>query len=348
MASSLDVALAWAGTITIAPSSACQAAFALLGAGVIALTLLPKATQKHLLDYGARDPKIQEATDRKNDSTARLEPDMLERFVAAVVARLQVPHGWFVSFYVFYLVAAAFWAVQWWSWEPYNDSTADSSGNLLGWIVRGQQRADVATATAAATAPQPSMALIQVYVAFGLEFLQGSRRLYEHLYVMKPSSSKMNAAQFILGLAYYAIMSVAVWVEGSQAILNATQHGVRFTITHETFAKLVIGVPLFVAASASQYWCHKHLASLVKYSLPERGLFRYLISPHYTSEVGLYFALSIIAAPEGRLINRTLLWSELFVLVSLGVTAARTKQWYSDKFGAERVAGKWKMIPFVF
>lgn len=109
-----------------------------------------------------------------------------------------------------------------------------------------------------------------------------------------------------------------------------------------------MGVPLFVAASASQYQCHKHLASLVKYSLPDTGLFRYLISPHYSSELALYFALSIIAAPEGLFVNRTLVWSELFVLVSLGVTAARTKQWYSDKFGAERVARKWVIIPLVF
>ena len=216
MAFGLAEASAWAGAIAISPSSACQATFALLGAGVIALTLLPKTTQKHLLDYGARDPKNQEATARNNDSTARHEPDMLERLVAAVVARLQVPHGWFISFYIFYLIAAVFWAMQWWLWGPSNDTTTDSSGNLLGWIVRRQQRADMVAAAAAATASQPSMALIQVYVAFGLEFLQGCRRLYEHLYVMKPSSSKMNAAQFVLGLTYYAIMSVAVWIEGSR------------------------------------------------------------------------------------------------------------------------------------
>lgn len=46
--------------------------------------------------------------------------------------------------------------------------------------------------------------------------------------------------------------------------------------------------------------------------------------------------------------NRTLICAVLFVAVNLGVTAKGTKKWYGEKFGVEKVQGKWRMIPGVF
>ncbi|CAK7232181.1 hypothetical protein SBRCBS47491_008182 [Sporothrix bragantina] len=316
------------------------------------LTLLPAATQKHLLDYGARDTKraasddnVQGKDSSKRKSEQPSEPSALERTVATIVSYLQVPHSWFISFYVFYLVCSAYWAAQWWSWRQ-EQPGGQVPDNLFGRIVARQQKADLVLAATPAT----SMALVQVYVAFGLEGLQTGRRLYEYLCVFKPSKAKMNAAHFLLGFMYYAIMSVAVWVEGSQAIVTTRQQKLvtDTAAQKETVAKIAVGTAFFFLAWVGQFRCHVHLAGLKKYSLPEEGLFRYFISPHYTCEFFLYVALSIVTAPAGRLVNRTVLSSLLFVLAGLGVTADRTKQWYSDKFGAERVAKKWRMIPFVF
>lgn len=96
-----------------------------------------------------------------------------------------------------------------------------------------------------------------------------------------------------------------------------------------------------------QYQCHRYLAGLKKYSLPEDGLFRYLVCPHYTCECLLYLSLAIVAAPEGQWCNQTLACAVLFISTNLGVTANGTKVWYGERFGSQ-VQGKWKMIPVVF
>jgi 3-oxo-5-alpha-steroid 4-dehydrogenase 3 len=112
--------------------------------------------------------------------------------------------------------------------------------------------------------------------------------------------------------------------------------------------KTGLGLVIFFFAWFTQYNCHRYLASLKKYSLPEGGLFNYLICPHYTCECLLYLSLAIIAAPEGKLYNRTLTCAMVFILVNLGVTANGTKAWYSKRFGQIKVRGRWKMIPLVY
>ncbi len=46
--------------------------------------------------------------------------------------------------------------------------------------------------------------------------------------------------------------------------------------------------------------------------------------------------------------NKTVLAGLGFVASNLAVTADSTRQWYGEKFGAERVAGKMRMIPFIY
>ena len=54
------------------------------------------------------------------------------------------------------------------------------------------------------------------------------------------------------------------------------------------------------------------------------------------------------AAPHGQMFNRTVLAGLGFVASNLAVTADSTKKWYSKKFGVEKVAGCWRMIPYVY
>lgn len=117
---------------------------------------------------------------------------------------------------------------------------------------------------------------------------------------------------------------------------------IRFT------PQIIIGAAVFGFAGAQQNNCHRYLASLKKYTLPDEGWFKYLICPHYTFECLLYLSLSVVAAPTGSVFNKSVLSSLVFVAANLGATAYGTKKWYADKFGADKVAGKWTMIPFVF
>jgi 3-oxo-5-alpha-steroid 4-dehydrogenase 3 len=105
---------------------------------------------------------------------------------------------------------------------------------------------------------------------------------------------------------------------------------------------------VYLFAWINQYQCHKHLAGLKKYSLPSQGLFRFLLCPHYTCECLLYLSMAVAGAPEGAWYNRTLLCGLAFVVTNLSVTAAGTRKWYVDKFGADSINDKWNMIPLLF
>ncbi len=232
IAAPLDLLAGWLALVS--PAQACQALLALLGAGIVAATLLPAGTQKHLLDYGARDASGAAAASTGSNTAAghssaagaqpassppHPEASALEKAVASVVARTQVPHNWFVSFYVFHLLCTAFWVEEWWRWSrdaavsvSASASTSASPNNLFGLLVMSQQNADLR----ATPSPAPSMALVHVLVGMGLMALHTGRRLYEYIYVFQPSKSKMNISHLALGLVFYAILSVAVWIEGSR------------------------------------------------------------------------------------------------------------------------------------
>lgn len=116
----------------------------------------------------------------------------------------------------------------------------------------------------------------------------------------------------------------------------------------QSLLKMTVAIPAFLFAWVNQYRCHKHLAGLKKYSLPESGMFRRYICPHYTCECFLYLSMAIATAPRGAWCNRTLLSAVVFVAANLGVTASGTRGWYVEKFGIGPVANKWTMIPFIF
>ena len=112
--------------------------------------------------------------------------------------------------------------------------------------------------------------------------------------------------------------------------------------------KSTASICAFFVSSALQFDCHRYLASLKKYTLPERGLFKYLVSPHYTMEVLIYASLSLVAAPAGRAANTTLLFVTGFVVISLGRVAESTRAWTAEKFGKEKINRRWRLIPGVW
>ncbi|KAJ0354346.1 hypothetical protein COL154_001899 [Colletotrichum chrysophilum] len=237
----------------LSPAQWCQVFFGLSSAAVLAIQVIPKAAQHAILDYGARSPAT---TDDQTKGGGPQVTNMFNDLVKAFASIGQIPHAWFMHFYVASIAGSAFWAFEYLR-----------NGPFLRLIAARQ-----------AQSASPAMSLEQTILIWALMALQGSRRLYECFFVMKPGSSKI----------------------------------------------------------------------LKKYSLPEQGLFRYLVCPHYTCECLLYLGLAIAAAPQGQMINRTLLSAFWFIVANLGTTADGTKEWYAQKFGAEKVASKWKMIPFLF
>lgn len=112
--------------------------------------------------------------------------------------------------------------------------------------------------------------------------------------------------------------------------------------------RTLVGVTMFVIASAAQHDCHAYLASLKKYTVPEHPLFQRLVCPHYFTECLIYLGLAIVAAPSTLWVNRTLVCALILVAANLGVTADGTKRWYETKFGPESIRSRWRMIPFMY
>lgn len=54
----------------------------------------------------------------------------------------------------------------------------------------------------------------QTILVWALMSVQGTRRLLESMTFGTPSKSKMFIAHWLLGITFYLVMGVAVWVEG--------------------------------------------------------------------------------------------------------------------------------------
>jgi 3-oxo-5-alpha-steroid 4-dehydrogenase 3 / polyprenol reductase len=188
------------------------------------------------------------------------------------------------------------------------------------------------------------MSFNQLVLCWSLLAAQGTRRLYESLIFSKPSLSKMWFGHYFLGLLYYLAMSVAIWIEGTPALVSTNWPLGDATISAPSISTFIF-FPIFLLASGIQHDAHFYLNSLRKYALPSHPAFKNIVSPHYTAECAIYFSLMFLAAPEGQFFNKTVFAAFTFVLTELGVSADISKRWYAQKFGVHAIEHKWRMIP---
>jgi 3-oxo-5-alpha-steroid 4-dehydrogenase 3 len=236
------------------------------------------------------------------------------------LATLQVPHSWFISFYCVSVASSMLWGYQ-----------------LLR---RGPLYQEVAHWT---RRPVASMPPYRIILCWSLMALQGTRRLWECLMLTKPSQSTMWVFHWLVGILFYGVTGVSLWIEGIPT-LESTDWKFNDILSAPSF-RMAVFLPIFLLASILQHRIHVHLASLKKYSLPSHPAFNKIVCPHYTAESVLYLALTFLAAPQGHLVNGTMLCATIFVIVNLGVTADISKTWASEKFGKEKIDAKWRMLP---
>lgn len=178
----------------------------------------------------------------------------------------------------------------------------------------------------------------QMQIVWALMLLQGVRRLLESRAYTSSSKSPMWVAHWILGLLFYLAMNISIWVEG----LNKST---------SPWAAAIM-VPAILTAHALQHSYHAYLYRMRTeskgYQLPSHPSFPNLLCPHYTCEIAIYVVLSFLAAPQGRLVNWTVVCGAVFVISNLGVTAVGTKEWYAEKFGQDKVGPRTRMIPWLW
>lgn len=313
----------------------------MVAAGTVTIFNAFPAFQKRFVNYGPRGTDIKDENGRpiveKESSDGPLG------VVLDLAASFKVPHSWFIHFYIVSVASSLFWVQQ--------IATRGFAFNFLARLYE------------ASSFKHPSMNAVQVWIVVTLMGVQGLRRLYECITLQKPSNSKMAGPAWILGILFYLVMGVTVWVEGIRKYTNSHNRPLLITTLasllsnpsishslqeHESLAKAFFGLPLLLFASLAQHHCHVHLFGLKKYTLPTDKWFQLIISPHYTFECLIYLALAHIAAPKGMLFNKSIMTALFFEVINLGVTAESTREWYAKKFGMESVKGRWRMIPFVY
>ncbi|GJD12433.1 hypothetical protein Gasu2_65160 [Galdieria sulphuraria] len=152
-----------------------------------------------------------------------------------------------------------------------------------------------------------------------LFLLHTSRRLYESLFMQVYSKRKMHLLHWFAGTSYYLFAACTFcW--------------------HDDH-------PYW---SLSKGWLALHLAQLrrkdgtdnKRYYIPYRGLFRYVVCPHYMLEIIIY---GVLGGSRNSFLN--------FVFVVLNLTSRSIEcwHWYQSYFGIECVNSHWHiLIPWLW
>ncbi|KIW16165.1 hypothetical protein PV08_06216 [Exophiala spinifera] len=352
----------------------CTRAFYLFSIAVILVVRLIPGLKNRFLSYGARDSggghgQVQEAGIHGNGTTgsrSRLSSlSLLPSQVLDHVMSWKVPHSWFIHFYILSVVLSTTTIIA--ASLRSNDPQHALSSRTMNMNANIENMEDMTTSA-------PSYLFCSI-----LMLIQGSRRLLECMNKNKkkdedkdktttnttsrPATSQMWIGHYAIGLAFYFFTNLGIFVEGvakhqQQRLLQpppsppppAVQIPRGF-LSFLTTPKTFVCTSVFLYTSYKQNKYHRHLASLKKYTLPDTGIFRTIVAPHYTAECGIYLSLALLQARDERGgTNWSLIAALLFVTVNLGVTADGTRRWMMAKFPERRreVEARWRMIPAVW
>ncbi|KAL3461520.1 hypothetical protein BJX64DRAFT_289314 [Aspergillus heterothallicus] len=302
-------------------------AFFIFAACTILSVSLPDSLRSRFIPYGARATStagVEAETPASPTSPSRTSPVIRALDYAAT---LRVPHSYFTQFYVVSVLSSIFWALQ---------------------LLFHGAAFQAITTRVSPEHLQHTISINQVMLCWGLMLIQGLRRLHECLSFSKPSTSEMWFVHWLAGIAFYLAVAVAIWIEGAGTVLSHELSLDDFSLATRFSGRTLLCLPIFILASGIQHDCHHYLYSLKKYTLPVHPMFSKLICPHYTAECMIYLSIALLAAPEGEIINKTVLSALAFVAINLGITASTTRQWYRQRFGEEAVRAKWNMIPIIY
>lgn len=161
-----------------------QAFFIFITVAGVGASAVP--TLQKLVSYGPRTVPITQTgiplTDAKGEDLA----------VWDKLVKLQVPHTWFTHFYMVSVASSAFWAYQ-----------LATDGVVFRFLTSGY-----------ASDGQGGMTTMQILITWAFMAFQGSRRLYESIKLLKPSTAQMPMVSYALGIGFYLAVSVSIWAEG--------------------------------------------------------------------------------------------------------------------------------------
>ncbi|EAQ86791.1 hypothetical protein CHGG_08044 [Chaetomium globosum CBS 148.51] len=179
---------------------------------------------------------------------------------------------------------------------------------------------------------------------------------------LQPSMSPLHVIIWASGVFFQVTNGLAIggWLAGygpaTQAEWAAATGSWQF----------VGGVGVFFAGLAANYWHDDALREIRRraarraasgkkgdgksaavdkvYEIPQAGLFKVMLYPHYFVEWVEWFGFWM-AAGWGCVPARCFLFNEIAAMLPRAVSG---RKWYVEKFGEEKIRGRWAVIPGVW
>ncbi|CAK7234421.1 hypothetical protein SEUCBS140593_008936 [Sporothrix eucalyptigena] len=183
--------------------------------------------------------------------------------------------------------------------------------------------------------------------------------------LMAPSMSPIHIIVWIMGLTFQLVnaTSIGSWLA---AYGPTTAAAWEAQLSPWSTLQFVVGIAVFYLGLAANYYHDDELREIRRreeqrqarvalengtplkavdkhYQLPEAGLFKYMLYPHYFVEwvewTGFYMAAGWTCVPA-----RMFVVNEVFAMLP---RAVKGKKWYIERFGADQVGRRWAVIPGV-
>ena len=149
------------------------------------------------MGYGLRTLSPGDDISKDNDSHQRSKAS--KKFLLDGLMTYPVPHRYFAHFYVLSVTSSLFWGCQ-----------IVTQGLLL----------QVVSQCGSVFVSKRSMSLEQIALCWSLLAIQGIRRLYEAVTLYETSKSTMSFSHYLLGMAFYVVVGISIWIEGAGMLTN--------------------------------------------------------------------------------------------------------------------------------
>ncbi|XP_038063390.1 polyprenol reductase-like [Patiria miniata] len=222
----------------------------------------------NLISYG-KVRNLQKATEPR-------KPSSLDKW-------LDVPKQWFTHFYAVSAVCNGFLFFKLLQVLFFN-------GQMPGWYM------DQLRFLTDYPLQIPNASHLSVVITIALLFIQGTRRLYECLFVSSYSKSTMHVAHYILGILLYSLIGMTIFAEGPDLQQPAPFDNV-WQLGEQLQWFNVVGVGMFFWATYHHHVAHKIFAGLRKgdkdrsHKIPRGDWFELVSCPHYLAEILVYVAI---------------------------------------------------------
>ncbi|KAG5980647.1 hypothetical protein E4U55_003807 [Claviceps digitariae] len=185
--------------------------------------------------------------------------------------------------------------------------------------------------------------------------------------LIQPSMSPIHILVALMALAFQLLngVSIGAWLAAYGPITEEAW------VLQSSVGQFVVGIAIFYIGLASNFFHDEELREIRRteqrrqerilgqqpgadgkankvsvqkhYQIPQAGLFRYVLYAHYFSE-WIEWTGFLIAAGWGSVPAWTFLINEVCAMLP---RAVKGKKWYMEKFGEEKVRGRWAVLPGV-